>query len=792
MIALLGFAWMNVQNAAGAEHQGALVLSHAAIVVRSAEAAPPVERMAATALSEEVERRSGLRWTAAAAWPHEGWAVAVASGRVEDLHGRKPPVCSRDECGAKADGYLIRTDLSDPAHPVLWVVGADARGALYGVGRLLRTLECRRGAVRLPEPLDVVSAPAYPIRGHQLGYRATANSYDAWSPEQFDQYIRELTFFGVNCIEGIPPQDNRPTVNPFPREKMTVEQSRICQRYGLDYWVWTPASFDLSDKTLRDAALAEHTSLYDRCPVISAVFVPGGDPGSNPPELIMPFLEDLARLLQKRHPEARIWMSMQGFDRFKQDQVYRWIRERTPDWFGGLVGGPSSPPLHELRARLPRPYGVRDYPDITHCVRAQFPVPWWDPAFAFTLGREPVNPRPRFCSQIIEDTARFTDGFISYSDGIHDDVNKVVWSALGWDPSADVGAIVAEYARVFFGPEVADRAASGILALERNWDGALATNGAVDATFALWREIESKAPAVRDTWRGQLCLLRAYYDLYTRHRLLYEQRLERLANETLLQADTRGALRCIDDAAAILSRADTAPVRKDVADRIADLCETLFRSIGLQTSVKKYQASGLERGAVLDFLNYPLNNRWWLEDELGRVRSMDSEPARIERLQEIARWENPGSGSFYDDIGNVARSPREVRNERLARPILDMDHMPLPGAMWWVGDHPNARARQSWITSMDWPEALRYVGLDPEADYTVRTTGYGDCFVRANGIRLVPTLYGKGLGELKEFPVPRGLYRDSMLTLTFDPTFEPNLNWRVQSRLTEVWLIKKP
>jgi hypothetical protein len=55
----------------------------------------------------------------------------------------------------------------------------------------------------------------------------------------------------------------------------------------------------------------------------------------------------------------------------------------------------------------------------------------------------------------------------------------------------------------------------------------------------------------------------------------------------------------------------------------------------------------------------------------------------------------------------------------------------------------------------------------------------------------VPTLDGRQIGEVKEFPVPRGLYRDGSITLTFDPTFEPSLNWRVQSRLTEVWLIRK-
>ncbi len=787
-LALLGFTLFMHSVAMNADPLP-LDLTHAVIVVRPAEVAPPVEQMAVRVLQEEVARRTGVTWKTATAWPAKGWAIAVASGKIPEIYGRSTVAWTPPN---RADGFSLGTDTtSAPDRPVLWIIGTDARGCLYGVGRLLRSLECTQGRVLLREPLNFQTAPAYPIRGHQLGYRATANSYDAWSPDQFDQYIRELTFFGVNCIEGIPMQDTRPTVNPFPREKMNVEQSRICQRYGLDFWVWTPADFDLQDAARRQAKLAEYEKLFRECPLVSAVFVPGGDPGDNPPSLVMPYLADLGALLSRYHPRARVWLSMQGYDPFEQDYVYRWISEHRPEWLGGLVGGPSSPPLHELRQRLPRPYRVRDYPDITHCVRCQFPVPWWDPAFAFTLGREPVNPRPVFYAKILADTARFTDGFITYSDGVHDDVNKVVWSALGWDPKANVRTIVEEYARVFFGPDVAEEAAAGILALERNWEGPLATNGSVDATFAYWQRIEKAHPELSKNWRAQLCFLRAYYDLYTRKRLLYESDLEKKANAVLLQAKNRGAQACIDAALSILRQADNARVRKDLSDRIESLCEDLFRSIGLQTSVAKYHASGAERGAVLDFLYYPLNNRWWLEDELGKVRNMADEADRVARLEEIARWEEPGEGSFYDDIGNVAKSDHEVRNERLARPILDMDHMSLPGVMWWIGDHPNARARQSWFTGMDWPEALSYAGLDPEADYVIRTTGYGDCFVRANGVRLVPTVYGKGLGEFKEFPVPRGLIRDGKLIVTFDPTFEPHLNWRVQSRLTEVWLIKK-
>jgi hypothetical protein len=765
-----------------------LDLTHATLVVRGTTTVPLVERTAATVLAEETEKRSGVKWRTATRWPGEGIVIALLSGKAAEFEGKPIPERVRT---TTAEGYGIATDTSNPGQPILWIVGADPRGALFGAGRVLRGLACRPGSVRLPAHLNLTSAPDYPIRGHQLGYRATANSYDAWSPAQFDQYIRELAIFGTNSIEGIPFQDTRPTVNPYPRSKMNVDLSRICQRYGQDYWLWAPADFDLKDAARRAKALQEHEELFRDSPTLSGVFVAGGDPGDNPPELVIPYVTDLAKILLQHHPNARVWLSMQGYNGSKQDTVYRWIERARPKWLGGLVAGPSSPKISDVRARLPKEYALRDYPDITHCVRCQFPVPWWDPAYAFTLGRECVNPRPVYYARIIRDTAPYTDGFISYSDGIHDDVNKIVWSALAWDRSADLNTVLTEYSRLFFGPEVADAAAAGIFAFERDWEGALATNGGVDATFALWHGLEHQAPKLKTNWRWQMCLLRAYYDVYTRHRLLYESNIEEKANGKMLAARAAGSEKAIDEALDTLKLAETAPARPDLASRITQLCDDLYRSVGLQTSVAKYHASGSERGTVLDFLNYPLNNRWWLEDELARVRKLPAEDERAARLETLANWEHPGPGSFYDDIGNVAKSPHEGRNEKLAGPLLDVDNMPLPGFMFWVENNPLARARQSWFSDEAWPKALIYTALDPQADYLVRTTGCGDCLLRVNGIRLVPTLDGKQVGEIKEFPVPRGIYRNGTITVTFDPTFEPHLNWRVQSRLTEIWLIKR-
>lgn len=760
-------------------------LTGAVVVTRSPATTSVAERTAATVLIEEVEKRSGVRWKTSDKWPNDSPVIAVAASLNDvpwNVQATRP--VRESLSGLRPEGYRLFVDTK--SHPVVWIVGADPRGTLFGVGHLLRKLEMTRGRVRLPAPLDVTVSPTYALRGHQLGYRNRANSYDAWDERQFEQYIRELALFGANAVENIPFQDREGTHMRVPRREMNRRLSEICQRYDQEYWVWTPAEFELGDTARREQALAMHEQMYSDCVRLDGVFVPGGDPGSNHPKQVMPFLGELAERLVKHHSRAKVWLSMQGYDAEKTDSVYAYIDEHQPDWLGGLVAGPSSPSIAATRRRLPARYGLRHYPDITHCVRCQYPIAWWDPAFAFTLGREPINPTPVYQSQIHNAFAPYTLGFLSYSDGVHDDVNKVVWTTLSCDPRSDVREILLDYARFFFGPDLARDAADGILALERNWHGPLRTNGGVDATLALWRDLERRAPQLHDNWRWQMCLLRANYDCYMRHRLIYESDLEDASNAALANAPTRGADATMDAALTILQRASTDRTHPELRARIEELCEALFRSIGLQTGVERYGAENPERGAIWDFVDYPLNNRWWLEDEFNAIRKLPSEETKLARLDLIRTWENPGSGSFYDDVGNVAKSPHVVRGET---PETDPDMIRNPNPDFHEANRP--RARQSWFSKMDWPLGLRYEGLDPAAKYLVRTTGYGECLLRIDGERVAATRDGKDIGEFKEFPVPQHLLADGMLLFTFDVPHEPHLNWRQQSRLTELWLLKK-
>jgi hypothetical protein len=420
----------------------------------------------------------------------------------------------------------------------------------------------------------------------------------------------------------------------------------------------------------------------------------------------------------------------------------------------------------------------RQYPDITHTVRCEFPTLNWDQAFALTLGREPINPQPFYYSQIQETYGQFTDGFVSYSDGSTDNVNKVVWSMRGWDPGMDVNELIESYTTFFFGPKVGKDAAAGIFALEKNWEGPLATNGGVEVTLNFWRNLEMENLLLtRSNWRWQMFLVRAYYDAYTRRRLLYEQSLEKAANSILLDEGMGDSFNRIKLAVDKVNEADLFPVDVELKKRIVDLFEDLFRTIGLQSSVPKYQARGYERGAMLDFVDYPLNNRWWLADQLEKVSNMPEEEERLQYLHMIATWENPGPGSYYDDISHISKGPRVMTVSDDATDVA-----------WW--ENGFSRERLSTQLFQKSP-IIKYDKLDPAARYRIRIFGSGEALLRVDGHRLSPLLYNKDPNTFKEWIVPLEVSRNGTIEVTFDIPEESDLNWRQHSKISAIWLLKQ-
>ena len=580
-------------------------LSHAAI--RSPADADGPESAALQMLIDEAVKRTGEEWHDETYTPQSSAGACspcIVIGR-EDQLDRAPfpqPSAAWPSALRKPEAFRIDT-LQMGRSSIVRIAGDDDRGVLFGIGYLLRNIDFAPGRAALPAPIHVVTAPRFAIRGHQLGYRFKNNTYDAWTPERFEQYIRDLAVFGANTIELLPPKtDDAPSspLFPLPAMEMMTRVSAIVKKYGLRCSVYYPAlAKNYADPKTVASELRVWGDVFRKLPQIDSLFVPGGDPGHTDPAILFPFLAKVAAVLHQSHPHAGVWVSAQGFDAGEMKRFYALVAAR-PAWLTGVVVGPQSrDSLIVQRAHIPAQIPIRFYPDIAHTLHAQFPVPEWDEAYALTEGREVIDPRPLEETIIFRHYAPYMNGFVTYSEGVNDDVNKFIWTALGWSPNADPMEILRQYARYFLGEQgfSADDFARGLMSLERNWTGPLAANTSVDATLREFQRIQAEAtPAQVANWRFQEVLYRAYTDAYERHRLIAATARERRALSALADAPRTGSIPAMRNAADALAPdpAEAAALRP-WRDTIEMLAGQLFKNIGLQLSVKKYGASATDQ-----------------------------------------------------------------------------------------------------------------------------------------------------------------------------------------------------
>jgi hypothetical protein len=768
-----------------------LDLSNAVLVAPNKDQRTKREENAIRMLVEEVEKRSRINLL----------NNSPAAG------GSKIILQTHDASLSAAESFKISVQGNS-----VTVSCKDERGLFFGVGRLLRELRLSRDSISIPDNFEITSSPKFPLRGHQLGYRPKTHSYDAWDLKTWEQYYRDLIVFGCNSIELIPPRSDDDADSPhfpLPPMRMMSEMSQLADDYALDVWIWYPAmDKDYSDAATVERALAEWAEVFSKLPRVDAVFVPGGDPGHTQPKYLMGLLEKQTANLHKYHPKAQMWVSPQGFTQAWMDEFLEILNRDQPAWLTGLVYGPQVRlPLAKLRSLAPKKYPIRDYPDITHTRQCQFPVPEWDVAYAITEGRECINPRPIDYTTIARANLPFTTGFITYSEGCNDDVNKAIWSALGWDPNAKPEETLRQYSRYFIGPEYEIDFTEGLLALEKNWRGPLATNTAVDATLARFQKLEKTAsPQTLRNWRFQQPLLRAYMDACVRHRLIHETKVEERALEELRVATNEISKR-LSAAEAILDlgvipefgESKAGPeIYSPLRARINELGEALFQSIAMQLSVERYKAIGPDRGASLSTLDAPLNNRVWLKN---RFKKIANTPVSEHLIEEILNWANPGPGGFYDDLGNPANQPHLLQGLVFSEDPSRMYSARSDFEEDLVFDSADETAgvprRLSWMdhaeSLYDTPLRMQYRDLDKTAHYKLRVIYGGDNrrkirLVANNTVEIHPHLQRPLPYKLLEFEIPQKLTKDGQLHLRFEP--EPGLGGNGRNtQVSEVWLI---
>ena len=748
-------------------------LSKAVIVV---SASNPRHTKAAEMLQEEIERRTGISLTASTSVPSVT-LPAIIIGTVGTF-----PTSYTLPAGlsvpTKAEGYAVWINPTVRKTPTVYLVGRDDKGALFAVGRLIRLLYLAPNHIRLADDVRIATAPACAIRAQQI--IKTTQSEDGFidwdNAPQKQQYMRDLVLFGTNGFEPKAPHD----VDDFMEE------------LGIDLFVKVSCQAVIDHNNLSDDDIR---NLYTDLTGIDHFTTYGGDAsGSKPPQEVFPKAERVLPLVLGSHPGAKWWYSNQCLDDHAvdyDDYIFNYFKTKRPSWLYGMVYGPwTKRGIREIRADLPSQYKIRHYPEICHVRWCQYPVPKWDRVWAQIWPRNhSIYMMPRMMAQIHNATRQDTVGFLPYNHtGSYNDLNKFIWSAMGWDPDAKVSDVLYDYGKVFFAYDFkrhpdgdnssdskdsiieagASAVARGLELLEENWTGHLADNTSAEEALKLWKNIATNMGGVGSNWRLELFLYKAFLDAQVKRKYDAEMQYERQAYETLKQAQMIGVSTVVKNARTALARIDTE-----------------FQSKA--TFKQELQSWGLTNNfgdidEVLDNIYSPLSDRKWLETQLDGVTGL----ADIAR---ILNYEDAGPGGFYDNLGVAGAQPHLIKQKTWQED---------PGFVYspieWLDHKPGSDRRHSQLTHATCrygtPLLMRWEGLDHSATYHINVVyrgPFGPQFTcKTDDGHMIHASRGNTDSTPVSYSIPQAATSDGVL----------GLQWQLTNQVrgvsvTEIWLIKQ-
>ena len=500
------------------------------------------------------------------------------------------------------------------------------RGLIFGYSLFLRKATFSNGIIELTTDICGYHSPKKPIRGHQAGYRTTPNTYDAWDYDQYFRFYLDIMAFGANICEhnGTKPNNNfRNAIMKYEQYEFLQEATRLADTVDLDISLWHANN----DNETETEALALREWLYSTLKRLDYLFIPGGDPGEMPADEFIERCLKIDKVLKKSHPEAKLQPSAQAPHSMPDwGKVFMDSIKTKPNEIDAVIMGPNHAyPIHELRAKTPSCYPLRFYPDITHNLRCEYPVNFlqddWHFAFASTLSRESVNPRPTELRKLHRIFAPYTIGGVSYSEGVHDDVNKAVWSALDWNPEADLREILLDYARLHMYGTDADKIADTIFLLEKSWQGDPVENPCIDFAYTNLCQLKADYPTLSSNWRFMLLYFRGCCDKLVKLRRIFENSLVKKAKYLIRKS-------CVKEAIDIL-RADYDKQIKDLRSELDYLAEQLFTLIGIQLDVEHYCADSWERGATLETIDNNVTDCAFLLHKLQQIDVNNSDADKL-------------------------------------------------------------------------------------------------------------------------------------------------------------------
>ncbi len=593
---------------------------------------------------------------------------------------------------------------------------------VYGVGKFLRSVTITEKGVLLPRT-SIKLSPTHQCRGHEV---STSRYRGVWSEDDWGKYIEHLILMGCNWIwsasmvasplEGCSERTEREW-----EEHLRVQnlQAELANSYGAKFGIHSYANNISSElvspqidkgggkfvcpSTKRGRRLINDSRemLFRNLNRVDAVFTASHDPGGCPcgnctpwVETYIPIMREQSEILSEYHPKANFYISNQGLSKSENRWLFEYLKSDTPSWLDGVVWGPQARLLEELRRGLPRRYDVLAFPDITHLIICQYPVRGFDQSNALIHYRESPTYRPCTMQRIFRETKRATVGSKPYSEGLHDDLNKAVWSGLHW--GQDPEKTVEEYCRWHFGAEAGKILARAIFKLEENWSRVLDQNPEISRVLEKIRSVRGIVRPEWDlNWRYLILLFRAVCDDYIRKRSRRQSNLQSRVENVL--ADRKSPHRSrIERGLEILAREEISGPELRLKHELESYAGMLESRFGIDLT-------------TVDRLDSDLASINWIRSLLERASSLNSESSRGRVIDNILSYEETQDG-YYDDCGNPSKEPHLIRGEDYFMENLDEDTRLSHRCMSY--------GRSQWDADV----VYRYEGLDSSCFHRVQVT----------------------------------------------------------------------
>ena len=460
------------------------------------------------------------------------------------------------------------------------VSGGSEAAVLYGLGKLLRNGSFKDGKF-LPGSWRGVSSPAKPYR---IVYLAAHfyNFYHCAPMDKMKKYLEDLALLGFNGLKlAIPSSlfssDDKPSKLPKvlnaqaclyyltggkKERDATVKRIAELYAYGKELGMLAVSSAGLTSgfpdtpKELRAVPPMSSYHYYDICPSAPGglelilkndekrirtadryikpdllTFWPYDEGGCACPKCspwgyngMFRTSEKVAALYRKYFPKARFIYCTWLFDHKEEGEwkgLYRRFAKGEGKWSDIMLADSHGDfPAWPLEHGVPEGKELITFPEISMWGR----YPW---------GAYGAIAMPERFSRIFGQSEQVSSGGMLYSEGIFEDINKVLYAAFFWNGSNEWLETLREYCRYEFLSEDTGEFIALIRALEHSHEGLewlvgpkdkrgkftkyvkMPENGLSDAAADLkrFRSFEKKlSPPARKTWRWRQLMIRAEMD----------------------------------------------------------------------------------------------------------------------------------------------------------------------------------------------------------------------------------------------------------------------------------------